>query len=294
MEDIGAARRRAIEQRLRAGEKAVYIAREKGLSPRRVARIAGEAGIALKRGRPKICDKPEIYRRHIDAVFGPGMAEKLMRLRRRLTYADIGREFLGGKSRGSAHHIDRHLTGGSPKPAVPRKPWPQQRTDITVEKVRRLAGQCLSVGAIARSLNAHSGTIYSRAKEGGIKLPNGLLHMELVVPDKRPDITREKLSRIAKKSPSLTAVARALKTGGATIKRRAKRWEIPLPNMHASQLARRARLCARILKLAKARYGVPLIAAKLKIPRSAVYRNNRKFCLGVPIAPRQSHGARLL
>lgn len=286
MESISVARRQAIEQRLRADEKAIRIARETGLSLRLVVRIAREAEIALRRGRPKICDRPEVYREHIDAKFGPGMAAKLMRLRRRLTYADIGQELLGGKSRGSAHHIDRCLTGGAPKSTVPHKPWPWQRTDVTVEKVKRLAGQCLSVGAIARSLNTHSGTIYSRAKEGGIKLPNGLRNMGLILPDQRPDITREKLSRLAEKSPSLSAVARALKAGAATIKRRAKRYGISLPNLHADHLDRCARLCKRIRKLAKARHGVPFIAAKLKISSHAVYRYNRKFCLGIPIARR--------
>lgn len=286
MENISAAHRRVIGRRLRSGEKALRIARENALTLDQVIRIANETGVALRRGPPKICNKPELYRQHVNAVYGPGTADKVLRLRSRLTYADIGKE-LGGMSRGSVYHIDHCLTGGAPKPAVPRKPWPHRRRDVTVEKVRQLARRCTSSTAIARALHAHRGVICRRAEEGGFDLPNGAPH------NWRPDITREKLIRMAKKLPSCTALARALKTDPATIRRRAKRYGMFM-FLLAHKLARRERrerLCERIRELAEVRRGATFISAELKICRTTVYKYNRIFCLGIPIAPRPKRAA---
>lgn len=221
-------RQKEIEQRLRNGEKATYIANETGLPRPQIVRIAKEAGIVLKRGRQRIVDNPDLYGKYIDDKFGAGTADNIRRWRERLTYADIG-QALGGMSRGSAHHIGKHLAGRAPKPAVPHKPVKWQRADITTEHVRECAKRCLSVVAIARELHASGHVVYRRAMDGDIHLPNGHLNMARIMPDRRPDITRKRMCRLAKKLPTLSAMAIALRTDINTVKRRAKRFDVSLP-----------------------------------------------------------------
>lgn len=229
-------RQKEIEQRLRNGEKASCIAREIGLPRPQIVRIAKNAGIALKQGRQKIVNDPDLYSKYIDGKFGPGMADNVRRWRERLTYADIG-QALGGISRGSAHHIGKYLAGQAPKPIVPHKPPKHKRMDVTIEMVRERAERCLSVVAIARELQASEHVIYERAMSGDIRLPNGTLNLALIMPDRRPDITRKRMCRLAGKLPTLYAMAIALKTNVNTVKRRAKRFGVSLPKyretMHA-------------------------------------------------------------
>lgn len=236
MESIGVVHQQKIQQQLRDGAKALHIARETGLPLRKIIRIANDAGIKLKQGRRKITDNPELYSKHIDAKFGPGTADNLKRWRERMTYVDIGQVF-GGISRGSAHYIGKHLTGGAPKPAVPHRPVKWQRADVTVKKVREIAKRCLSVEAIVRKLHASDSVVRERARDGNISLPNGHLHRALIMPDRRPDITRKRMRRLAKKLSTLSAMAIALNTDINTIKRRAKRFGVSLPRYRKAKHA---------------------------------------------------------
>lgn len=237
MESIGIAHRQEeIEQRLRSRAKALHIARETGISLRSIIRVAQKAGIVLKQGRQKITDDPEQYGKYIDQKFGSGTTDNLRRWRERLTYADIG-QALGGISRGSAHYICRCLTGNAPKPTVPHKPAKWQRTDITIGKVRRSARRCLSIAAMERELRVSGEVIYERARDGNITLPNGHLNLATIRSDRRPDITRKRMRRLAKKLPTMSAIAIALNTDIATVKRRAKRFGISLPRYGRPRLA---------------------------------------------------------
>lgn len=228
-------RQKEIEQRLRKGEKAAKIARDMKLDYALVIGFAHKAGIRLKKGRSNICAEVSLYRKHIDTKFGPGTATKLLQLRKRLTYADIG-QALGGMSRGSAHHIGKYLAGGAPKPVVPHKPVKWQKADITVEKVRESAERCLSVAAMAREFGVDVNLIHRRARHGNIVLPNGRLNWAAAV-DQRPDITHEKIQIFAELLPSISAMARELKATTVTIKRRAKRFDVSLPRYRRARLA---------------------------------------------------------
>lgn len=292
MENIDALRQE-IERRLQRSEKASAISREIGISRDQIQKIAHKAGIKLKQGRLKICDNLELYRQHIDDKYGPGTADKILLLREHLTYADIGKE-LGIDQRGSVHHIAKHLTGGERKPKIPHKPENWLRPDITIEIIRNLAEQCLSVREIEKKLSVTRTTIFQRAKLGNIKLPDGNKNIKRILISKvRPDISQEKIQKLSKDLPSISAIARALNTDVATIKRRAKRFRITLPNHLDSLRTRREQNCEhivqRLLEMPEIKRNVTLIAASIGVDRSTLYKYNKMFCLGIPVVQHTKH-----
>lgn len=161
------------------------------------------------------------YQCHFDAKYGEGAHKRFLKLAKRMSLKDIGKEFSFSKQWASEVH--KALTGGKRKPYVAglRR---LRRSDVTPDKILEVAKKAKSVEGIARALKTSSTTIVNRAKKASIKLPDGRGGGRT-----RADVTAEQIKGLVERGYRAGNVAKELKTSWMTIYHRAKEHNIALP-----------------------------------------------------------------